>query len=60
MTQEELKKLKIGDVVVLNSDSIKMTVSEIDNNYVSVHYWNTISNSIVSNTFDYAQLTIRN
>lgn len=36
----EAKDLKLGDKVCLNSSSPKMTVSNIDGDYISVVQWN--------------------
>ncbi|HLK27573.1 MAG TPA: hypothetical protein VKT28_03270 [Puia sp.] len=56
MTLEELKSLKIGYVVVLNSGSPKMTVTEIENNYVKTKYWNEEKKLFNNHTADYAEL----
>ncbi len=60
MTLEELKQLRIGDVVKLNSSSVKMTVDVIENNLVSCVVWHDAEFRVaraISN-IDYALLTV--
>lgn len=40
MTEEQFKDLKAGDVVRLNSSSAKMTITQIEETFVSVIYFN--------------------
>lgn len=57
MTLDELKQLKIGDVVKLNSaGGPEITVSEIEASFVSGDFWNEAKTKFESITFDYAQL----
>ena len=43
--------IKIGDVVVLKSGSLQMTVSDIDETVISVIYWVPATNEFKSYNF---------
>ena len=47
----EVKDLKLGDIVCLNSTSPKMTVSLIDGSYVKLIFWN-------HHTFKFDEITV--
>lgn len=60
MTEEKFKDLKIGDVVKLNSSNAKMTVTQTEETFVSVMYFND-KGIIESRTrIPYAALTLDN
>lgn len=57
MTEEQFKNLKIGDVVKLNSSNAKMTVTKIEDNFVSVIYFNDKGIIETKSQIPYAALT---
>lgn len=59
MTQEELKELKIGDLVKLKSGSPRMIVDKIENNLISCVLWDEqkIQLKMIDN-IDYAFLEL--
>lgn len=58
MTLEESKKLEIGSVVVLNSGSPKMTVTNIEHNFITCKFWNDKEQKFSTITHDYGELKI--
>ena len=57
MTEEQFKDLKPGDVVKLNSSSTKMTVTQIEETFVSVIYFNDATVLETKTRIPYAALT---
>lgn len=57
MTEGQFKDLKIGDVVKLNSSSLKITVTKIEEPFVSVMYFNDKGIIETKSQIPYAALT---